>query len=66
MSYRPPPSDAFFGHVPHFIMWLCLVFVLALCGGAIANVLELSPSRQYWGILAGGLAGIIMGSILLF
>jgi len=70
MGYYPSPPGAehpttgFFGHVPHFLLWLCVVFVMGACGGAIANACDARPTRQYLGVLAGSATGIVVASLI--
>jgi hypothetical protein len=64
MGYYPGPGDSFFGHVPHFLLWLCVVFLSAACGGGIANAADLRPSRQWGCVLLGSMGGMVVASLL--
>ena len=67
MGYYPAgvhTSETFFRNVPHFILFMCVVFVSATCGWGIANAADLRPSYQHLGMVAGSLFGIAVGSII--
>jgi hypothetical protein len=59
-----PSQESFFGHMPHFVIWLCVVFIGGACGGGIANVMDASPSRQMGGVAAGLVVGMVIASML--
>lgn len=66
MGYYPPSheSEAFLEHLPHYLLFMCVVMIMAACGWGIADVLEARPSRQYLGIAIGSFVGLLVGSFL--
>jgi|WetSurMetagenome_2_1015567.scaffolds.fasta_scaffold00274_2 hypothetical protein len=67
MGYYPPVAashaeETFFEHFPHFLMFMCVIFVTTACGWAIADVFELRSSNKYLILAASSLMGIALAS----
>lgn len=67
---RPPPishvpNDAFFGHVPHFLLWMLILGLVVACGAMIADALELQSSRKAVVIAGASIGGMVLATLVM-
>jgi hypothetical protein len=61
---RATGNDAFLGHVPHFLLWLAISFVVTGCGAMVADALELRQTHMSLSVAASSVVGMMIATLV--
>lgn len=62
----PGPTGTYFSHVPHFLLWLVVSFVVTGCGFLIADAFELDHVRRGLCVSAFTVAGMMIATLVVW
>jgi hypothetical protein len=57
-------DNAFFGHAPHFLLWLLVAGIVAACGFMIADVCELEDTSKGIFIATCIIIGLMLATVV--
>jgi hypothetical protein len=61
---KPMPSDNFFSHAPHFVLWMVVTACVTGCGFLIADVLELRSANRGLVLSIACVVGMLVATLI--